>query len=288
MRRGLLEHGRSSDVVPSGANEARSMPLSGSSSRGRCSARSQAEPSRPRGWRSSSGAVRSALRAASACASRRNAGAIFSASAASAASSMVTSLPSRTTGRPPTSTVSTARPASENTICRAALLNGTKAGSLRSRIIRSAIMPGLSAPILPARPTARAPRQRRGLERVGGVDRMRLRIGHGGQQAQHPHGDEDVLRLGATVVVAAERDLDAGAMQIENRRDAALELQIADRIVHDTRALASAICAMSCAVSQTPCTTLRCSFIRPARASTSSSEGADGCCRAAAAWMRVS
>ena len=46
---------------------------------------------------------------------------------------------------------------SENTICRAALLNGTNASSLRSRIIRSAIIPGLIAPIAPARPTARAP-----------------------------------------------------------------------------------------------------------------------------------
>ena len=58
---------------------------------------------------SSSGAIRSALREASAAASRRNAGAISAISAASAASSMVTSLPSRTTGRPATNTVSTAR-----------------------------------------------------------------------------------------------------------------------------------------------------------------------------------
>ena len=133
---------------------------------------------------------------------------------------------------PPTSTVSTARPASENTICRAALLNGTNAGSLRSRIIRSAAMPGLSAPTCAVEADGLGAGQRRGLERIGGVDRMRLRIGHGGQQAQHPHGDEDVLRLGATVVVAAERDLDAGAVQIEDRRDAALELEIADRVVH--------------------------------------------------------
>src|SRR5262249_22603615 len=66
--------------------------------------------------------------------------------------------------------------------------------------------------------------------------RTGLRVSDRRQQAQQPHGDEDVLRFGATVVVAAKCDVDSGAMEVEDGRDAALELEVADRIVNDARA----------------------------------------------------
>ena len=84
--------------------------------------------------------------------------------------------------------------------------------------------------------TAFAPESVADLERQRRADRMRLGAGDGGEEAKHPHGDEDVLRLGATVVVAAERHLDARLVQIEDRRSAALELEIAHRVVHDAGA----------------------------------------------------
>ena len=196
---------------------------------------------------------------------------LLSMSAASAASSMVASFPLRTTGRPPTRTVSTARPASANTICRAALLNGTKAGSLRSRITRSAIIPGLIAPSLSRRPDRSRSGQRCGLQRIAGVDRTGLRVGHSRQQAQQSHGDEDILRLGATVVVAAQRDLDTSTVKVKDRRDAALELEVAHRIVHDARSCFGELRDISVA-SQTPCTMLRRSFISPALARLSNTD----------------
>ncbi len=78
--------------------------------------------------------------------------------------------------------------------------------------------------------------QGRSLERVRRGDPVRLRTGDGGKQTQHPHGDEDVLGLGATVVVAAQRHLDARLVQVKDRRSSALQLEIADRVMHDAGA----------------------------------------------------
>ena len=96
-------------------------------------------------------------------------------------------------------------------------------------------MPGLSAPTLSPSPSARAPDTRGGLERVAGVDRAWIRVGHRRQQAKHPHGGEDILALGAAAVVAAQRDVDTRTMKIENRSNPALELEIADRVVDHAR-----------------------------------------------------
>ena len=49
---------------------------------------------------------------------------------------------------------------------------------------------------------------------------------------------EDVLRVPAAAIVAAKRHVHSRPVQVEDRRGAALELEIADWIVHDARARA--------------------------------------------------
>ena len=96
-------------------------------------------------------------------------------------------------------------------------------------------MPGRIAPIWSCKP-GRARSGRGG--RPDRVDRVGLpfrRIADGRQQGEHFHGLKDVLRVGATAIVAAEREIDAGCKQRADRRDAVFVFQVAERVEDDAR-----------------------------------------------------
>ena len=72
----------------------------------------------------------------------------------------------------------------------------------------------------------------------GSVDRVasehagRLAIHALRQQRIHLHRLEQVLAIAAAAIVAAEREIDARAFEIEQRRCAVLELQVGERVMH--------------------------------------------------------
>ena len=153
-----------------------------------------------------------------------------------ARSSMVVILRSAMTTRPSTITVSTPRPPSVNTTWRATLLSGTKDGSVRSRMNRSAAMPGRNAPIRPSKPAVRAPptvADQIASAAVGGPGSGCVTAASAGEQL---HRLEHVLGIAAAAIVAAQRHSDALAQIGADRRNAAAGLEVADGIEHDVGA----------------------------------------------------
>jgi hypothetical protein len=72
-----------------------------------------------------------------------------------------------------------------------------------------------------------------GVDRPG---RPGTRVGDGGQQAEHLHRLEHVLGIGATAVVAPQRQVDPGFMKLAQGRHPVLVLEVADRVVDEVAA----------------------------------------------------
>ena len=102
---------------------------------------------------------------------------------------------------------------------------------------RSACLPAASEPIRASRPSARAPFERGHPQRRRRRQRGRVAGRDLGEQAREAHFAEEVEAVVGRGAVGAERDVDAAREQRRDRRDAARELHVRRRAVHDVAAL---------------------------------------------------
>ena len=149
--------------------------------------------------------------------------------------STVSTLRSRTTTRPATSTVRTSAPRAAYTIAETGWCMGVRWGARVSSRMRSACLPGSSDPISaasPSRPGALDGRHAQDL--VGRQDR-RVAAGHLVQFGCEVHGLEQVEIVVAGAAVGPQPDRNAGCPQRGNRRNPRGELHVALGVVGHPR-----------------------------------------------------